>query len=1037
MKRFGGVLTLFVLLGAAIVARLFQVQVAEHELWAGRAARLVRSGHEEPYRRGRILDAKGRVLVRDSERRSVVLVYREFRRWHPLGEVVHARSLLSGRPVPLTDGAARLVDWARELCLLRPEDLWAFAAGEPVDGHPELATGIPRPGRAADLSFYLRNLLALGPREWRELEERALEEGGRTFLELAAEVRRGTSERAEEEWQACEARLRDAMRSLEVLARWLLPAGSGDTDPLGHLVAMLEEVRRGVEDATAAKLFAEAAGFAPGRVEESTLLECFDHAWLLELLGWDQARLAEWAHVVRQGWLQRWRGEVALPRLLWALVLDPLPADGRPPLDAFLDRLVALYRPEGALDEALGVEGPRPWRTVEDLAVFAELDDLFEARPSDAVLAIGRAALPTQQDDLRRPGGERGLLPPGDGPDSARARLETALARRRQRDVDVLHELAGECLTRWELRYQETLRRALDAMRAEARGDERGLRGGLVLAAAGRARAAERTDFYLKDYGMRPTPLAGDLAYDVVYLLTRYEEDFPGFQVRDDSVRESIELAGDDVYPAERLIGGVSAQSLADVMRQRDDMARYRELKASGRRDEREDEELERLVGTLRLPDEVKGTSGIEGFFEPELSGTNGFVETRGLTQLVESSGDEIVMREPVDGLDVRLTLDADLSAAVQRSLRHPAEGDEKEDTTWRLHPVGAVVLLSQGGDVLAACSEPDDQSVIDPDAQQQRLLPIERTLRKPTFQPPGSVFKVFVAAWALDHGLDPERVVVCGPLEQRSGSGYKNLRCWNNHGHGPVNLAQAIERSCNAYFAWLGETLRTDQFAELAALFGFGEPTGVRRAPPWAPLGEPRIGLFEDTAGLALGEGRWPEHVRHMAGNGLAVVEATPMQLARAMLALATGRQRELRLVQRIGDRELPHPDPTVLPISRASLDFVRRAMVHVASAPQGTAHAAMAPDVLGLDVALKTGSADLENRRDEEGHTVYTKHAWVAGWVPARDPKLVFVVFEHRTQATSSHGAVYLARQVLWQPEVLAYLADQGVDVSRVPQR
>jgi cell division protein FtsI/penicillin-binding protein 2 len=1034
LKRFGGILSIFVLLGAAIVARLFQVQVVEHELWAGRAARLVRSGREEPYRRGRILDARGRVLARDSERRSVVLVYREFRRGHPLGQVVHARSLLAGRPVPLTDGSSRLVDWARELCLLRPADVAAFAAGEPVEGHPELATGVPRPGRAADLTFYLRRLLDLEPREWRSLEARGLEERDRTFLELAAEVRRGASERAEEEWLACEARLRESMRSLEVLARWLEPPAVSQADPLRQLVRELEEVRRGVEDATAAKLFAEATGFAPGRIEPGTLLDCFDHAWLLELLGWDQARLREWAQVVREGWLVRWRGEVALPRLLWALVLDPPPPGGRAPLDAFLDRLVALYRPEGALEEALGPEGPRPWRTVDELAVFSDLEELFEANPDEPVLRIGRTALPTQQEDLRRTGDGLGLLPPGA---DARARLEAALDRRRQRDVEVLLGLAGECLARWELRYQETLRHALDALRVAAADDERGLRGGLVLSASNRARAAERTDFYLMDYGQRTTPLASDLAYDVVYLLTRYERDFPGFQVSDDSVRESVELPSDDVRPAEGLLGGVSAQSLADVLRQREDMARYRELKASGRRDQREDEELERLIGALRLPDEVKGTSGIEGYFEPELAGTNGFVETRGLAELVESSGDEIVMREPVDGLDVRLTIDADLSAAVQRSLRHPAEGDEKEDSSWRRNPVGAVVLLSVDGDVLAACSEPDDQSVIDPDAQQQRLVRSERTLRKPTFQPPGSVFKVFLAAWALDHGLDPERTVTCGPLAGRSGSGFKDLRCWNSHGHGPVNLEQAIERSCNAYFAWLGETLRTDQFVELADQFGFGQPTGVRRAPPWAPLGEPRIGLFEDTAGLALGSGRWPENVRHMAGNGLAVVEATPMQLARATLALATGELRELRLVQRIGEREIPRAPPVPLGLSPASLRFVRRAMERVAAAPQGTAHGAMAPDVLGLDVALKTGSADLENRKDGQGHYVVTKHAWVAGWVPAHDPKLVVVVFEHRTQATSSHGAVYLARQVLWQPEVLAWLANEGVDVSRVAAR
>ena len=43
-----------------------------------------------------------------------------------------------------------------------------------------------------------------------------------------------------------------------------------------------------------------------------------------------------------------------------------------------------------------------------------------------------------------------------------------------------------------------------------------------------------------------------------------------------------------------------------------------------------------------------------------------------------------------------------------------------------------------------------------------------------------------------------------------------------------------------------------------------------------------------------------------------------------------------------------------------------------------------------------------------------------------------LVFVIFVHDTQATSSHGAVYLARQFLCQPEVRAWLEERGVEVE-----
>ncbi len=115
-------------------------------------------------------------------------------------------------------------------------------------------------------------------------------------------------------------------------------------------------------------------------------------------------------------------------------------------------------------------------------------------------------------------------------------------------------------------------------------------------------------------------------------------------------------------------------------------------------------------------------------------------------------------------------------------------------------------------------------------------------------------------------------------------------------------------------------------------------------------------------------------------------------------------------------------------------SFERVRRAMTDVAADSLGTAHSALSPAELGFPVAVKTGSADLTNREDENGNLVVRKHTWVAGWAPAGDPALVFVLFVHDTSATSSHGAIHVAAQFLLQPEVLSWLANAGVDVSEV---
>jgi len=157
-------------------------------------------------------------------------------------------------------------------------------------------------------------------------------------------------------------------------------------------------------------------------------------------------------------------------------------------------------------------------------------------------------------------------------------------------------------------------------------------------------------------------------------------------------------------------------------------------------------------------------------------------------------------------------------------------------------------------------------------------------------------------------------------------------------------------------------------------------------------------------------------------------------MQVARATLALATGELRSLRLAREIGGREVPHGPSRRIALPERHLTTVRRALERVASAPGGTARRALGPDQLGIRIAVKTGSADLTGRSDD-GDVRVRKHTWVSGWFPAEEPVACFVVFVHDTSVTSSHGAVWVARQFLLQPELFDWMVRQGIDVSEMP--
>jgi cell division protein FtsI/penicillin-binding protein 2 len=154
-------------------------------------------------------------------------------------------------------------------------------------------------------------------------------------------------------------------------------------------------------------------------------------------------------------------------------------------------------------------------------------------------------------------------------------------------------------------------------------------------------------------------------------------------------------------------------------------------------------------------------------------------------------------------------------------------------------------------------------------------------------------------------------------------------------------------------------------------------------------------------------------------------LVQASPMQVARATAALATGVLPDVRLVRSVAGvpvRGASRP----LGVSEASLRFVRDALRAVVEDPEGSAYRkGLDAGTLGFSFACKTGSADIgpivevpgmpDDDRDDMAAGKARKHTWVAGWFPADDPCAVLVVYLHHTTETSSHTAVHVASQFL----------------------
>ncbi len=1074
-RRIGPLVVVFVLLVGIVLARAFQVQVLEHEIWASEAIDMVHGSERIPSHRGRILDARGAVIAEDEDHWQLTFRYREFRRGNPLAQLAHARSSLEMRAVGLPETLVHLRPWAIELVALSPHALREFARGKSLPGtlDAELSSGEAREAlrerRASELRFYAAELLNLPVRSRRIFQpEPESPDWQRSLLELAARARGSNPDLLLAELEERLSRTRDELAQLaELLERdgsARAPAKAGRTKggsagapgvstggALDRLLEDLERARSAIEDQTADALFVEACGFDPGRLETRTLERWIDTAWIGRALRWDDARRRAWLASRRAAW-ERALEETLLPRVLVRAELEEI-AERR--ADALLSELALLWTAPRSVQR--GKDGRAPsWLELDDVLIATELPTLLQIPEGadapqfesgtlvfrdEALRELARAStdrwgvLGAACDLSRHPDVDRAartdVWQPPAGPVEAGERWRQLFERARRVD-----ELAARRELLWwargvEARFQDRIAAALErALGTHAP------RHSLELDAnrLSRAEAAER--YLAKDLSTRSMLACERPSWELVRLVSRHQSLYAGFEL--EATTQRIHRALNDAGRplAASLIGDLRRPTLVDLLAQGQLRARQAELRSMLVRSDAEEEELRTLSGQLLGSEEWIGGTGIEAYFDPELRGQHGYAETFSLAEEERLDGLQLE-RAPQDGSELVLTLDVELQRAAEESLQRPQlPAGPGSDPLWARDPVGAIVLARLDGEVLVAASEPGQGGgTPSPGRSRERAHVRERTLTRPTFNPPGSSFKPFIAAFALAKlGLDPERRFACVPLPD-GGAGWKTMHC---HGaaHGELPLRSALARSCNAYFAHLAEELYTpEQLVAAAAHFGFGEPTGVRH------LGlQGRSGLMEN-ARLSRADAL-PEDLEDRASamrfaNGLGRMEASPMQLARAMAGLVSGELPQMCLVRSIDRVDVPK-SARPLECDERARRTVLEALDAVVNEPGGTAYdKGLDAASLGFRFACKTGSADWarfvdspelapEDRADMAAGKL-RKHTWVAGFFPEEQPRYVLVVYLHDVSKTASHTAVYLAAQFLKTAAVRKLVAEE----------
>lgn len=415
---------------------------------------------------------------------------------------------------------------------------------------------------------------------------------------------------------------------------------------------------------------------------------------------------------------------------------------------------------------------------------------------------------------------------------------------------------------------------------------------------------------------------------------------------------------------------------------------------------------------------DLVGRAGLERQYESLLFGHHGEV-----VELTDHGGriaSSYRQREPGVGRDLVLTVDSRLQAAAESLLD---QAFQRRSVTLPDAPPsgGAIVVLDvHNGAILAAASAPRFEPALFAGAGSAKLAAVLTDPAHPLFDrvagmaiAPGSVFKIVTSVALLESGtVHPDDPLDCRGYLDSPDQWRCAIYTRHGHGHGEVNLADALAQSCNVYFFRHSRRMGPKPLITWASHLGFGRRTGVD--------------LPSEAGGtLPLPATDWRTANTLATCIGQGTLTATPLQIARLMAAVANGgRLVQPHLVSGLGlpDRsQTPEPDLADDPIRIASpepieglqpstLTAIREGLRRVVEDPAGTGHGTVHLD--SIVMAGKTGTAQTGVGRPD--------HAWFAGYLPADEPRwALVVVLEHAGDGATAAGPI--ARRLVQQMQQL----------------
>ena len=461
--------------------------------------------------------------------------------------------------------------------------------------------------------------------------------------------------------------------------------------------------------------------------------------------------------------------------------------------------------------------------------------------------------------------------------------------------------------------------------------------------------AGIRYEMLLRDFSLSNSyTLCEDVPLEVVTQLKELGVKLKGIDIVEEAIRE---IAQGDVLPHEiGTVGPIYAEQ-------------YEELKEKG----------------YAMNDSV-GKGGIESAMESELRGKNG-EKTITVTDGQVVSAD--VTKEPTGGNTVKLTFKSDYQKDVQQILEnftaYLRTMGEYSDVSC-----GAVVVLDVEDNAVLAMATSPTYTLFEYEDDYDKLLETDNypLLNRATsgYYRPGSTFKTVTATAGLNEGIiSGESTYHCEKTMK-----FYDIDVGCTGYHNDIAVAEALKVSCNIYFYELSRRLAIDKLSEYAALYGFGQHTGIETGDVAGAFANPET-FNEIGADWTVG------HVLQ-AGIGQSETSVTPLQMAAQASTIANNGVRYTpHLVDSIYDysmnEKVSEHNPEIAAQINLNYDYVYDYITEgMILASENNFPAEYSLSDLGFDVAIKTGTP--QNWRDGKN---LTDTAFI-GFAPAHEPKIAF---------------------------------------------